>query len=251
MEELDKLKLAEMQLCEIFNLQIPPSTSTAIKQRCFTIAARDNAEKVLAEPEIAKLLDLVGAYAPVRAGENYKCFGILWERNHRCCVACGMQMTCMAAAKNLGLDTIKISPRLLGTKLARTPMILSTVEPASEVAARVLEVKPRTESDEEILNYLNEHLRAVYRENEIYYQVPEVKNVYPFCVGTPERLMELRFCNPSPVLKKNLKQTSKGKGLPSWIVADGTPLEQVLSLINEHISNVLTDASTSQLNKKL
>jgi len=162
-----------------------------------------------------------------------------------------MQMTCMAAAKNLGLDSIKISPRLLGTKLARTPMILSTVEPSAEAAARVMEVKPRTEVDEEVLNYLNEHLRAVFREDEIYYQVPEVKNIYPFCVGTPERLMELRFCNPTPALKKSLKQTNKGKGLPSWVVPDEAPLEQIFSLINEHISSVIADATAAQLNKKL
>jgi len=68
MEELDKVKLAELHLCEIFNLQIPPSTPTLVKQRCFTVAARDNAEKVLAEPEISELLELVGAYPPVRAG---------------------------------------------------------------------------------------------------------------------------------------------------------------------------------------
>ena len=246
MEDQEKIRLAELQLCEEFSVQVPSHVAPMIKRRLFTIAARDNADKILQNPELAGLLETVGAFVPIKMGDNIRCFGVLWEKNHRICSACGLQESCSVAAKSLGLETIKLSPRLLGTKLTRTPWLLERIEPAPEVDCRSLRVVASSERDEEIIDFLNQHLISVIRKGEIYYQIPDTtkaKDVCAFCVGKPEKIMELRFCAPSLPLQKSLVQSKNVKGLPAWVLPDGTTLDNAVSLINQHIADVFTLAT--------
>lgn len=243
MDDNERIRLAELQLCEEFGLQVPAHIAPFIKRRLFTIAARDNAEKVLKNPELVPLLEAVGAYVPVKMGENLRCFGVLWENNHRVCSACGLQESCMVAAQNVGLDSIKISPRLLGTKLTRTPWLLDKIEPSVETDVRSLRVVARSDRDEELIDYLNQHFVAVVRKGEIFYQLPEkmkASDTSAFCVGKPEKIMELRFCSPSPDVQASLTQVKNPKGMPSWVLPDATPLEDAVALINKHIANLMS-----------
>jgi hypothetical protein len=242
MDDDSKIRLAELQLCEELGLQVPAHIAPMIKRRLFTIAARDNADKILENPDLIALLETVGAYVPVKMGDTLRCFGVLWENNHRICSTCGLQESCMISAKNIGLDTIRLSPRLLGTKLIRTPWLLENIEPPVETDVRSLRVVARSERDEELIDYLNQHFIAVIRKGEIYYQLPDkmkASDTCAFCVGKPEKVMELRFCSPSPEVQTKLTQVKNSKGMPSWVLSDIMPLEEAVALINQHIATIL------------
>jgi len=238
--ELQQSRLAELQLCEIFNVQVPAHVDPVVKRRCFTIAARDNYEKVTAE--VATLLEAVGAHVPKKHGDTMACFGVLWEANHRSCTLCALEESCKTSAANVGLDKsdFRLDKRLLGTKATKTPMILPRIEPPQDgdrpIRVASLTVLSQSDRDEEVMSFLNETMIPTLYEGEIFYRLPDKAGKRIFCVGQPERLMKLRFCNPSESLKKEL--VSYGKG-PMWTVPDDMNLADVKVLMNEHIANQL------------
>lgn len=238
--ETNQVRLAELQLCEIFNIQVPSHVDPIIKRRCFTIAARDNYEKVTAE--VASLLEAVGAAVPKKHGDTMSCFGVLWEKNHRGCLLCALEESCRERAANVGLakEEFHLDKRLLGAKSAKTPMILPKIEPPQPgdkpVKVANLTVLSSCDRDEEIMAFLNDALVPSLHEGEIFYRLPDRCGKRIFCVGQPERLMQLRFCNPSDKLKAEL--VSSGKG-PAWTVPDDMSLSDVKTLMNEHIANQL------------
>jgi hypothetical protein len=239
--ELEQSRLAELQLCEIFNIQVPSHVDTVVKRRCFTTAARDNHDKVT--PDVAALLEAVGAYAPKKHGEVISCFGVMWEANHRACGLCALREACQTKAANVGLgkEDFHIDKKLLGTKATKTPMILPKIEPPQdgERAPRStnLTVMNQSDRDEEIMAFLIETLMPILHEGEIYYRLQDRRSKHLFCVGQPERMMQLRFCNPSDKLKSEL--TSYGKG-PMWTVPDDMSLADVKTLMNQHVADNLT-----------
>lgn len=236
--DLQQMRLAELQLCQIFNIQVPGHVDSVIKRRCFTIAARDNFDKVTGE--VASLLEMVGAYVPKKHGDTMACFGVLWEEAHRSCTLCALEESCKSAAAQVGVDKIRIDKKLLGTKATKTPMILPKIEPPADnekpKSVANLTVLAGTDRDEEIMSFLNESMIPTLHEGEIFYRLPDKAGKRIFCVGQPERLMQLRFCNPSEDLQKEL--VAKGKG-PSWMVPDDMELSDVKGLMNAHIANQL------------
>lgn len=234
------LRLAELQLCEIFNIQVPSHIDPIVKRRCFTIAARDNYDKVTGE--VAALLEVVGATIPKKHGDTMSCFGVLWERNHRGCMMCALNEACNERAANVGLaqDDMHIDRHLLGAKATKTPMILPRIEPPQEgekpVKVANLTVLSSCDRDEEVMAFLNETMVPSLYEGEIFYRLPDRSTKRIFCVGQPERIMQLRFCNPSEKLKSELVTANKGH---SWTVPDDMSLDDVKTLMNEHITNQL------------
>lgn len=236
--EQQQTRLAELALCEIFNIQVPSHVDPIIKRRAFTIAARDNFDKV--DSEVSILLERVGAYVPKKHGDTMACFGVLWEANHRSCTLCALEESCKTNASNVGMDQpgFHLDKRLLGTKATKTPMILPKIEPAQDgekpVRIAALTVLSASDRDEEVMSFLNETMVPTLHEGEIFYRLPDKAGKRIFCVGQPERLMKLRFCNPSDKLKNEL--ISFGKG-PMWTVPDDMELSDVKTLMNEHIAN--------------
>lgn len=236
--DLQQIRLAELQLCQIFNIQVPGHVDPVIKRRCFTIAARDNFDKVTSD--VATLLEAVGAYVPKKHGDTMACFGVLWEANHRSCTLCALEESCKTAATQVGMDKVRIDKKLLGTKATKTPMILPKIEPpqADEKPKSVanLTVLASCDRDDEIMSFLNETMVPALHEGEIFYRLPDRAGKRIFCVGQPERMMQLRFCNPDDKLKNEL--VSFGKG-PMWTVPDDMSLADVKNLMNVHIANQL------------
>lgn len=238
--ENQKTRLAELALCEIFNIQVPSHIDPLIKRRCFTIAARDNFDKV--DEEVAILLERVGANVPKKHGDTMACFGTLWEANHRSCSLCALEESCKISSDSVGMTApgFRLDKRLLGTKATKTPMILPKIEPAQpgEKPIRVAEltVMSSCDRDEEIMSFLNETMIPTLYEGEIFYRLPDKAGRRIFCVGQPERLMKLRFCNPTDKLKAELIGVGKG---PAWNVPDDMELADVRTLMNEHITNQL------------
>jgi hypothetical protein len=245
----DPEKLAELHLAEFFNVQVPHTISPSIRRRLFTVAARVNAEKVFDNPEIAGLLEQVGAIVPKKLGDEIECRGVLWEKGNRICNMCGIRESCRATVVNMDLQAIKISPRLLGRNAVRTKFVINPTEEA--VDGRELRVVAVCERDEELLEYLNEHFRAVLKDNEIFYQIPEMRSMtrnsskgstlYQFCVGRPDKIMELRICAPSEKLKSSLKCKSirSGGRASVWVLPDDATTDSAISLINEHVSEIV------------
>ncbi|MGV0949159.1 MAG: hypothetical protein ACOYB3_00705 [Azonexus sp.] len=238
--DLQQIRFAELQLCEIFNIQVPAHVDPIIKRRAFTIAARDNYDKV--NSDVASLLEQVGAYVPKKHGDTMACFGVLWESNHRSCTLCALEESCKTAAAQVGLDQpdFKLDKRLLGTKATKTPMILPKIEPPQDgekpVRVASLTVLTTTDRDEEVMSFLNETMEPTLHEGEIFYRLPDKARRRIFCVGQPERLMQLRFCNPSDKLRSELIGLGKG---PAWTVPDDMELSDVKTLMNEHIADQL------------
>ena len=237
--DYQQTRLAELALCEIFNIQVPSHVDPVIKRRAFTIAARDNFDKV--DAEVSVLLERVGAYVPKKHGDTVACYGVLWEENHRSCGLCALEESCKTSAASVGMGHpgFRLDKRLLGTKATKTPMILPKIEPAQDGEKSVkianLTVLSASDRDEEIMVFLNETLVPSLHEGEIFYRLPNSRWRI-FCVGQPERLMKLRFCNPSDKLKAELVSCGKG---PVWTVPDDMSLSDVKELMNQHIANQL------------
>ena len=239
--EDQKVRQAEIQLCEIFNMQVPSRVDPMIKRRAFTIAARVNFDKIKITKDIEALLEIVGAYTPKKYGENLGCFGVLWEAGQRTCGLCAIEESCRERSANVGLgkSDVHLSRKLLGTTMTRTPLILPKIEPVPEegipVDASSLIVYTETDRDAEILEFLNESMAPVIYDGEIYYRLPDKGQKRIFCVGQPERIMKLRICNPSDSLKKELTPVGH-----QFIVPEEMSLDDVKTVMNKHIANQLT-----------
>ena len=226
-------------------MQVPPTLPQSIKQRLFTLAARDNADKVVGHPEVASLLEAVGAVVPqLTTSGNLQCLGVLWSKDHPVCKQCGVHQTCRALAASYGLDSIRISPRLLGMRITRMPKIFQKVENADPKAAvtdnpNCVYVWPSTERDEELLEWLNEYFRPVMWHGEIHYNISRTAH-YPVSVGKPNSMMEVRFVAPSVELQRLLVQKpSEAQGKSRWILPDDCSFDQAVSMINSHIATLL------------
>jgi hypothetical protein len=243
----------ESILAEIFCVQMPPNLPLQIKQRLFTLAARDNADKVIGHPEVIALLESVGAIVPQKSStDNLQCFGVLWAKDHAICRRCEVNSTCHALAASYGLDTIKISPRLLGAKITRMPKMFPTVEPADtrpETAQDMPHymVYPTSDRDLELLEWLNATLRPVIWHGEIHYNIKGTSH-YPISVGKPNGLMEVRFCSPPADLQRVLYKSRKSSApsRPVWLLPEDATFDKAVSMINAHIAKLLEhDESTT------
>ena len=233
--EQQQIKLAELTLCRVFCVQVPPTIDSVTKRRLFTLVARDQADKITTE--IANLLVLIGAQVPHKLGDQLSCHGVLWQRNHRICMSCGAQDSCKVKAVNLGLGDMVLSPRLLGAKLSRIPVILPNQPPESDVEPE-RGVLPQNNRDEDVLSYLNDSFKPVMHMGEIYYKFNERlgdRDRLLFCVGEPGSAMRLRFCNPHESVRESLRLGNR-KG---WYVPDNLTAQEVIEVIDQHTKAVL------------
>lgn len=220
-------------LAQVFGLQIPKSTPPVVVRRLLTIAARDNWQKV--DAAVEGMLHAVGAVAPKFNRSTMSCFGILYQRGHRICEACGLKDSCKIQAANIGLGEITLSPKLLGARANRTPYLVPV--PAKNVP--MVAANPR---DMEIIEYLNANFRKVTNNDEIYFQPLDFqdKQKLLFCVGTKLIPLRLRFCSPAPVLRAELNQDGK-----QYLVPDSLSSEDVIDLIGEHAKSAYAACATT------
>lgn len=219
------------QLKTIFGLQIPASADDMLIRRLLTIAARDQYEKVANNPQVAQMLEEIGAKVPVMHGGTMACFGVLYDKRERRCGVCDYRASCATEASNFGLDKIRINRTLLGANQMRIPIFLPSTGTASSV----------TVFDEaEIVAYLEETFSRTVRNGDIYYTyrfadwketTSRSKRPLLFCVGPKVKPLKLRFCNPSPELQKKLLNQENNWYLPEQVTAP-----QALALIDEHAS---------------
>jgi hypothetical protein len=229
-------------LCQVFNLQVPDSLKFERDTiaRMFTMAARRESEKVTGD--IAELLRVVGAKSPDTTTQFETCFGVLYDKSSPRCLSCGVKEACQQEAATHGIDgTISYSPRLMGSKIIRTPILTdnkANFKVSQLQASQVKQASPqaapndarRAERDDEIDAFLLENfVRRPSKEN-IYLDYKEASSIarYIFWYERRERL-KLRFCNPSENLKRRLVRVKNGFYLPDHISA-----EEAIKLINLH-----------------
>lgn len=220
---------------QIFELQVPRSTEHVVIARLFTIAARDQLEKV--DDGVKKLLSNVGAKAPVVEGERLSCFGVLFQRNHRTCISCGLRESCQVEALNYGLGEITLSPKLLGSRNIRTPVLTDKPQSSTPMTKSTATPTPTdasgpftpTERDETILQHLKENFRQAKFGTDIYYTHKEGKPHCIFYVGKEGEAFDLRFCKPGEDLKKLLVRKVRS----FYLQAEATA-EDAIKLINQH-----------------
>ena len=217
-----RYEAAFQALCTLFNVQVPACTKPMVVRRLFTIAARDNWQKIT--PDVEALLSDVGAVGPKFTKDEMNCYGVLYQRGHKICESCGVKIGCAAQAANVGLGDITIHPKLLGAKLRRVPYIVPN-------PARTEEPVTSSMRDSEILGYLWKNFKKVTHQGELYFQPKDFpdKQKLLFCVGERTIPLRLRFCNPDQELRSRLVYVNK-----CFYASDATPAELVIEYINEH-----------------
>jgi hypothetical protein len=232
MTDTDDLKAAQRnavlaQLKAVFGVQIPPIADTMLIRRLFTIAARDQHTKLNAQ--VVEMLEFIGAKVPRVHKDMLSCYGVLYLAHDRRCESCGLKRSCFVEASNLGLTKITLSPRLLGSRQTRSPVILPTMVGEKTVTGSF--------DEEDILNYLAEYFVQFKRREEIYYgheADTAGRQVLLFCLGTQVTPLSLRFCSPSDELKKKLVPTAK-----CWYPPQEATTQEVTALIDQHAKEAL------------
>jgi hypothetical protein len=211
------------QLKSVFGVQIPPTTDDMVIRRLFTIAARDQYSKI--NPQVAEMLESIGAKVPRVHKDMVSCHGVLYQPQAKQCQACGLNKSCQVEAANLGLTRITLSPRLLGSRQVRSPVILATFEETRPVAASYDEA--------EIVSYLEDSFTLFKRKDEFFYglnaETAEKQQQLLFGLGSQTLPLRLRFCSPSEEMKSKL--VLKGKG---WYPPEGMATPEVIELIDQH-----------------
>jgi hypothetical protein len=212
------------QLEQIFNLQIPKSIDEIVVRRLLTICARDQYDKIVADPSIKGLLQEVGAKVPEMQGDVLNCKGVAYEKNNRICNSCGYRVACANECANYGLGKVKISPKLMGSKLTRVPAILPNDPDAEETPA------PSNE-EAEIVAYLDENFRKMSAKGQPYYghkeNIGQTKRL--FRVDNNGADFRIQFCAPSEELKKRLRFEQK-----SYYTPPSLSVGEVIVLIDLH-----------------
>lgn len=222
--EEERYDAAVARLSEIFTLQVPKSVGPMLVRRMFTVCARDNWSRV--DSEVEDLLSTIGAVAPKFNQNSMQCLGVLFQRGHKICESCGVKLSCETQARNLGLTEITLPPKLLGTKLTRTPIILPSADrPAVPPTSNI--------RDSQIVGYFcdSKLFKQVTHQGEVYYQPKDFpdKQKLLFCIGARSIPFRLRVCNPSASLRKRLVCVNK-----SYYVPEAMPVNEVIAIINEH-----------------
>lgn len=210
----------------VFNVQLPPNLDDIIVRRLFTIAARDQFDKIKDDTQTLAYLDEIGAKVPQVQGDVLNCFGVLYQKNNRICNACDLRNACAVEAANVGLGKITPSPRLLGAKQTRVPAILPGGVDTEDVSIRTAE-------EEEIMHYLEENFAKTSNKNQLFYthkeKLPNNVTKHLFQVATVDSDLKIRFCKPSENLKKKLRYESK-----CWFIPPGLSVAEIISLIDTH-----------------
>lgn len=240
--QADKLNVAEAILCQAFSVQVPPHWDSSVKRRLFTIAARCNFDAVT--DTVAGAMRDIGAIVPEKVGSNIDCFGQRWEPYNRICEICSRKSACEGHTKSLGLDKLKPSPKLLGSTSTRTPTISDT-DVTDKVAS--IRVFPRSERDELLVEWLNEHLEPVFDGGSLYYRVTAAKNRegYAFCLGKPETLATIRFLHASHETKAKLEARSLSRNnggaeeFYQYVLPDRLAYQESIDLFEKHAATLL------------
>jgi hypothetical protein len=229
-EDKSRYNAVLAQLKEIFGLQIPPSADDMLVRRLLTLAARDQYTKV--NEQVGELLEEVGAKIPKSHGDTLSCYGVLYQKNHRICNACGLRHSCATEASNVGLTKIMVSPKLLGARSIRVPAVLPMMEGETMTA-----LGDNTD-DAEVLSYLEETFRRTVWKGEVWFSPLESEpkdRQFIFCLGEHAVPLKLRFCNPSDELKKSLVDGGKG----GWYAPENNGVREVILLIEQHAKDCI------------
>jgi hypothetical protein len=212
------------QLEQIFNLQIPKSIDEIVVRRLLTICARDQYDKIEADPGIKALLLEVGAKVPEMQGDVLNCKGVAYQKNNRICNSCGYRVACAAECANYGLGKVTISPRLMGAKLTRVPAILPNDPDAEETPAP-------SDEEAEIASYFDENFRRMASKGQTYYghkeNTGQTKRL--FRVDNNGANFRIQFCGPSDNLKKKLRFEQK-----CYFTPPSLSIGEVIALIDTH-----------------
>jgi len=215
------------RLEEAFDLQIPQSIEKAIVRRLLTVAAVDQFDKVEASSQIQADLQLIGAKIPERRAGVTACYGIMYQKNNRTCIACGLNSACREEATNFGLGDITLDSRLLGAKQFRVPVVVSnTPEPANIMSPR----------DEEIYNYLRGSFAAQVGAKELIFKHKDSNRIVAIVHLSP--LFEIKLYNPSDVLIPSL--TKEGA---SFYIPEDLSAEDAILLISQHANETFASAA--------
>lgn len=218
---------AVQQLSAVYGVFVPPGMDPVTISRLFTIAARDQFEKIT--PQLSELLALVGAMVPTRRDStSLECFGVLFSQTDRRCAPCDLRDACALKAANFGLGKMTLSPKLLASRSTRYPV-------ASTTPSTALAELPQSQ---DILEYLGTgHKRAEVNEKVFYFHqdaaASDRRNRRPvFCLESVQPL-RIRFCNPSKSMTEVLTGETR-----AWYPPENIDNDALIALMDRHSSEV-------------
>jgi hypothetical protein len=206
------------RLEELFEVQIPQSIERHVVRRLLTIAAVDQYEKIENNKQALEDLQTIGAKIPERRAGVTSCFGIMYHRNNRTCIACGLNRNCREEAMNHGLGDIDLDSRLLGAKQFRVPhVVANSPEPLPIL----------NERDEEIYSYLSQNFNKSLGSGEWVFKHKDVGGISVTVQTSPT--FEIKVLKPSVTLMTKLTKTVNSYFIPSNISAD-----EAIKLLGQH-----------------
>jgi hypothetical protein len=211
------------RLEEAFGIQLPESLEKHIIRRALTLAAIDQFDKVRDNQQIKDDLALVGAKIPEERCGGLACYGVLYQKNNRSCIACGLDTACNAEAANFGLGEVTLSPQLLKSRGIRVPVI------ADNPNMDVVLANPR---DEEIYNFLCENFtRLNGPAGEILFKHKDGGGVIVTVETSP--CVAIRINKPTPSMKNSLKKLDN-----RFLVSENLDAAQVIKLISDYAQEI-------------
>src|SRR5690606_25098839 len=114
----------------------------------------------------------------VEDGNRLSCFAVLFQRNHRTCMSCGLRTACQTEALNYGLGEITLSPKLLGSRASARIPVLTDNPPETDMEENHTDSTQGsensgpftpTERDEALLSFLEENFKKMKFGTDVYY----------------------------------------------------------------------------------
>lgn len=247
-DEERRRQAAEVTLCDVFGLQVPPTIDAQTRRRLYTLTARAFADSDKITEDVKALLRLVGAEVPGKiSNTEYACFGVLWQRNHKICNQCCMEKACKTKAMNLGLGEFNLDPKVFGKSLTKIPVFAGNALAEEDADQGTSGVIPINRRDYEILQFLQEHYQQRVYDGAIYFTLRTGGNdrALPICVGSCNDRMILQFRSPSDQLKESLKEVRVGTK-STWYAHDYIGVEEAIELINDHMEETNARASANE-----
>lgn len=233
------------ELEALFGVQVPRSLDKIDVRRLFTVAAREQFNKVGHDDQVQQNLKTVGALVPETHGLTMACYAVLYNAGEKVCQACQINAQCRNAANHFGfVDIPYITTASLPRsgqdrydRYTRTAHLLP-IAPKENIIFDETPSSPlvHSERDTEILLWLKDHCsfsddcRAGHRPQRLYRPKSGPGPVI-FSQFLQSTTFELRVCAPSDALKSRLVRIKNGYYLSADL--DATTAIQIL---DAHIS---------------
>lgn len=222
---------ARARLEEVFSITIPLAIQPAVVKRILTLAAVDHFDRVQGNQQVIDDLTLLGAAVPTLRAGMLACFGVLYQKNARACCACALNASCQTASANHGLSGITLDPKIIASKMTRTPTLVPSAARSADSVERVERVVVLNNWQEELVNWLDSYLVPATTDDVTVYTHPDVAGVKVTLRRAP---FEIQLHKPDEDLKRSLVQQNG-----AWCIPTNIPAEKAIDILDGYANGFI------------